>query len=443
MTVLERKDVPELYQLKTLGFELSLHLAKVLASDPKSSQNAALLTLLFCQLREYDYLKTLEQWLWSRATTFIDKSPRDQPNQLDKVLIIACCVYSRITTDKNLEIHQKKNLDAYISYAAEQNWFDDPFLAFYCYKIAEELPVCNMAVDFFQKNFTRFIERKNIPAIVQSLLVLGDKIGELEKKQCYMVFTENWRESSVFNQGWILLGSSKSQDSSVVAMSLEVAQNVTNHLNDYVGIIANNSLVLDALFLLDKNISQIEIDKYSQSLQIPMTLHLQNDELVIRLPIKEYTKANAIELSSLFILLLSLSVTEWHEFTGVSKADKEKLISIVDEAKIAKGAIKNITPLDMFIANILTISATFIIGLIVFGFFMNADIDPPQFDFSQSDWRNIDVIGGAVGVGIIALILTQLRALVTGNSAISYWLQITPIRQLIALFKAINIAIRK
>ncbi|MBP8000886.1 MAG: hypothetical protein KA338_16660 [Chloroflexi bacterium] len=429
MIDLDYNSVPELHEVKNPIVELALQFVRLVSASPQTAQNASLFTLLFSHLQEPKQLSLLGEWLRAEAEAFVNQSPRDQPNQLGKVLIAAGCIFTKDKRFPHFD-HRQGTYD-YINYAAGQNWFEEPFLAFYCHYLVNEVPVCESAIEFFQQNHVRFIERRNISAVVQSLLVLGDKINDVEKGRCYQLFKECWQTSSPHDLAWILMGSSLSSDLNMMDVSWRIAKKIMEHLNDQVMTFAGKSLAIDALTLTGENISPTDIEQYKQRLPFSIELQKHNAELLIRLPISE--SISSIDLFTFLLVLLALSKTGWSEFTGVYKAQKSDLISIMKTARVLQGKGIVVTPWEMFIANILTIIATFVIGFAVFGFFMNAEMKLPSINFSQSDWRNIDVLGGSVGLGFVVLLITELRAFVTGKSAISYWLEITPFKQFIGL----------
>jgi hypothetical protein len=49
----------------------------------------------------------------------------------------------------------------------------------------------------------------------------------------------------------------------------------------------------------------------------------------------------------------------------------------------------------------------------------------------------------STGFIIISLLITQIIALITGNSAITYWLQIPPMNQVVKLINSIITHLRK
>ena len=428
------ENVPNLYQIKIPSFDLSLHIAKVLAPTPRTSQNAAILTLLFCQIGEIDHLRSLEKWLWSKAENFLNELPRNQSNQIDKVLIAACCVYARIKTGKKLDTDLKKNLETYILYASKQNWFDDPFLAFYCYQIIEELPFCKSTILFFKSNFDHFIQRKNVSAIAQSLFVLNDECGELEVNQGFSVFNEKWKQSSITDLSWILIASSELKDPKISALSQKIVQSNSEFFSEYMGKFAKNSFTLDTLLLLGEDLSHMDIEEFVQSIQIPLEVKKVEGGIIISLSNKNLSDTKINGIFPILLFLLSFSLNEWHKIIGVFIADKEKLVSALKNEHMDKIKLKNITPLEMFITNILTIITTLIIGLTIIGYFLNVQMPLPELDFSQSDWRDIDIF--LVGLGFIGLIFTQLIALITGNPAISHLVKISPIKQIVNFFKS-------
>lgn len=415
-----------LHDIRSPSFELALQIVKAVSSNVSTPHDAALITLLFGQLQERADLMRLGDQLCSEAAAFIVQSPRDQPNQAGKVLKAACCIYSKSFVGKSLDGHLKGDFEEYINYAANQGWLNDPFLAFYCHHLIDVIPTSQTTIEFFEKSYGLYIERRNIAAIAQSLLVLGDSISAVERSRCYQVLERNWEALSVRDSAWSLLALSKSPDPDTEIISHQISYKLTEYLSGRIATLARAINLLDLLTLMGGEIPQPKLDQVVKSLQPRVELQKQNDVFLIHLPVNKDSSAT-VDLSTLVLSLLAVQSSGFNEITGVYAAQRDALDSIVKEAEELSGKTA-IAPFELLVANVLTVLSTVLIGLIMFGFFMNAVIYPPQIDFSQTDLRDVD--GWTVGLVFIVLLITQLRALITGNSAITYWLQLTPFKQL-------------
>jgi hypothetical protein len=237
------------------------------------------------------------------------------------------------------------------------------------------------------------------------------------------------------------LASSNTHDPNLQAASRKIAHEILEHLETSVATITKTSLTLDALSLIGNDLTQTEIDRALQSLPVLVESHEGNGDIVVRINFSEEDSTSSLDLFTFFLLLFAISKAGWNRFTGVYEAQQVDLRRLIDKAKMAQGDLKAISHWELVITNILTILFTFLIGLVVFGFFINADMTPPKIDFSEADWRNIDVI--STGFIIISLLITQIIALITGNSAITYWLQIPPMNQVVKLINSIITHLRK
>lgn len=428
---------PDLHTLNSPSAQLGLQLVRVLTSAASTPHDLALLTLLFGHLEEEVGLRRLREQICPATEAFINGSPRDQPNQAGKVLLAACCLYTKISTPGFSQWRARKQFEEYITYAADHGWLDDAFLAFYCHHLSDVVPICGSAVDFFQNNYARFIERRNIEAIAQSMLVLGDRINAVEKAHGYQTLWENWQSSSIRDQAWILLAMMTSVDPGATH---EMSTRLTEHLNERTAAYAAVLSTLDFLSLGGRKISESEIDEAVSPPNIPVTIIRDKDGYLVRLPFDEEAPL-AFDLSTYILVLFALSKSGATEFVGVYEAQKDLLISIVEKVKSFEGR-SAIGHFELALANLLTILATLGIGLGFFFFFTDAELYPPRLDISMSDLRNIDFWDGAFGTGLVLLLLAQLRALIAGRPAITYWLEIAPLRQLISLLTDVTTLIR-
>lgn len=435
-------DPPQLHEVQIPSFRQAIQFARLFSSHPITPQNAALLSLLFVELDMRSSLKTLLEWLESQVATFINQSPRDQANQTGKVLIVASYIYSKNAIGEFLGLIQDK-LYRYVNYASNQNWFENPFLAFYCHHLPQEVPIRGAIEEFFSDNLERFIIRQNVSALTQYLLVFDDRVNAVDQSRCCEIFTNSWQNASFVDLGWILLGLQNSLTSNSNDISEKVAFKLIEYLDASIVILNQTSVRLDVLNLIGSELNQEELEQFLETSSLSANRTESND-IALQLNFSsENTSSPSVDLFTYFLSLFSISRTGWSQFTGMYKAQRVDIITMIEQARISQGQLKATSRWELFVANVLTIFATSLIGIVLFGFFMNADMTLLQIDFSKVDWRNIDVIGGGIGLGTIGLLLTQIIALISEESAISHWLRITPIKQLVELINSLVAKYRK
>jgi|GEM_PF-5752221 len=83
-------------------------------------------------------------------------------------------------------------------HASNQSWFEDHFLAFYCYFLRDQLVACEKIGEYFRQNFERVLAKKYIPAIGQSLIVLKGSITEAENNRGYELLASLLDKSNYF-----------------------------------------------------------------------------------------------------------------------------------------------------------------------------------------------------------------------------------------------------
>ena len=169
--------------IKRTSYFQGLQLVKCFDYEPQTIRTAAILSLVYLSdfINSKELIEIIQNWLHAQIQEFLDHDPRDQTDLPEKTLAVA--IYLNILSSTEYDTYlDRANLDKYIDYAAKQSWFSDPFVAFFCYKLHHLIDVCKDGEKFLESNFNKYILRKNIAAICQTLIVAKDKVSLEEIK---------------------------------------------------------------------------------------------------------------------------------------------------------------------------------------------------------------------------------------------------------------------
>lgn len=424
-----------LHSTNQSGFQQAYQLASCFDIEPGNAVTAAFLSLLFQQTGSRDSLMKLRDWLNTYVSSFIKKPLREQADQVEKVLAVAAYLYTSYQTKQ--KTFNQSQLVAYISYAQKQSWFDDTFIAFYCGFLKDEVDTCREVDNFFKNNLDIFISKKNIPAICQALIVLSEKVSDVDRQRCYQVIRQRMEYSalSLRDSAWVLWSMHTADDSNQ-QLAQELANVIHTRLQEYMSILVRESQVFSLLALMLNDMGQADLRRYVTSISanntgslIALTFH----EGVVNLSKADSlgnTDMDGLSVADISLALIALSATGWHRLIGVPQAQESQLVSSLRKAEeLTEGAVI-ISKGELAVANILAIILEMILGVVIFSYFLNVKLNF-SFDVSQvslpDSLRDID-LSALLVAGWLDHLAAQIGALRSGKSAIEGMLQLPILR---------------
>lgn len=425
-----------LHSVNQSGFQQAFQLASCFDIEPGNTVTAAFLSLLFQQTGSRDSLMKVRDWLNAYVSSFIKKPLREQADQVEKVLAVAAYLHASYQTKQ--KTFNQSQLFEYINYAQKQSWFDDTFIAFYCGFLKDEVDTCREVDNFFKSNLDIFLSKKNIPAICQALIVLSEKITDVDRQRCYQVIRQRMEYSALplRDSAWVLWSMYTAADVSNQQSAQELANVIHTRLQEYMSMLVRESQVFSLLALMLNDMEQADLRRYAASISANNTssfVKLTFHEGVVNLSKADSlgkTDMDRLSVADVSLALIALSATGWHRLIGVPQAQEKQLKTSLRKAQELTEGDVIVSKRELAVANILAIILEMTLGVIIFSYFLNVKLNL-SFDVSQvslpDSLRDID-LSALLVAGWLDHLAAQIRALRSGKSAIEGMLQLPILR---------------
>ena len=402
-------------------FYQSLQLIRCFDAFPGHPREAAQLSLLFQYLDLQTSLINLRGYLTRYVQPYIASAPHSQSDQSAKVLAAASYIF---ITDRNglqYDLPEKQIID-YVEYAAGQSWFGDPFIAYYCSHLDESVAACHNARSFLERNFEQYLERRNVPAIAQTMIALGGTLPEQEQEKGYNQLCEFSADDrlSIRHAAWALAALATASPSQVDPkcrhrlvdyLEQELTEYSTQlvHQSGIPGILAliwgANDLEDIPQFLshsLGGDASQTFTADLVESEQLQIKIHLAN--------LRE--RASLPSLADITLVLTGLVLAGEHRFVGVRESQGEQLqaaLVLADRLEDTDALV--ISKLQNAVLGAFVFVTVSVVGVAVSLFFLGAKFN---LDFSTADWREPGTLTTAVATLVYLLLIAW--SMYTGRS---------------------------
>lgn len=426
------------------SFYQALQLVRSLDFTPSNSTTAAIFSLLFQQLDIKPSLKSLHTWLDSYIFPFATDNLRNQADQSEKSLAVATYLY--ISEQNNFDIcFPSGDLIDHIEYASNQAWFGDSFLAFYCHNLRNNVVACENVGEYFRDNFERFLIKRHVPSICQTLLVLGSQLPDKDREKASGVICSalSERPLSLNHAAWGLLALSSNSNHEYQSEVTRLISQIDSELTDFTAGLLRESQLSGLLFLMRSGSDREDLRRFVDRLPTVspnsfVDVNLSNPESVsitfncAREDLETVNNQfNHPLLADTALALLAMHSAQAHNVLGVVEADETRLISCLQTVKYLEreGSVV-LYRQENILSNLLAIVATFLVGLTGGLFFLGVKLDY-VFDFSKVSYRDFDI-------ALFALVWadflwSQVQALRSGQSALHGMLQLPLIRHLPAI----------
>lgn len=406
------------------GFFQLLQVVRCFASKPGNPAVAAYLSHLFLGLRLRDPLTELHSWLYEFISAFIENPPREETDLPDKTLAIATYVFISETANLRSQF-TRQELEAYIDYAAQQDWLQNPRLAYFCNSLTNSIPSCATTVPYFDSSFEYFISRKHIPSICQALAVLKGNLERVELEHASSVVLEKLGAShnpSVRNLSWVLLAHARNgrleraKVEQIAQLIDQYFSNVLVALGGESSFIASLAAVIDDstddAFLPDPTSKVGDEDNAKAS----STKKQRHDTVQVT--------TDPISLADIGLALFAVFAVGKHKIVGVQEQDRIRLLSAIKHVQTLRKGGTILNSIENVLTSISVISLTFTAGALLIYFFLGGAASitlignrvSVVLDSSQLSWRNWEVfVFGAVWLDTL---IAQIQAVRRSEPAI-------------------------
>lgn len=411
-----------------------LQLLQAFFTNPETPNLAAILCLLSRGNKLDSFQKELRKWLYNYISPFAINPVRNEQNLEEKVLAIAA--YFLLEEDKQDDFAlPSEQLINYLEYAEKQSWFDDPFLAFFCYQLRDRLTCCEKIDTFFQSKYELFLQRKHIPSISQSLIVLQNKISGADLQRGYDTIglaLENTELSSKYLAWALWAYSAKPQiyEQDIARLNSLLEKDIVELLSDVQWKSTLSSTL--AFFLMSKSDSLPEgyIAKINQTFVNTMEVRQNGSSYEISIkPEKAQEKVN-LSVNDLSLILVALQNSDFNK-TAYVNGLQEKEMPILESSLdvLAQGSII-LNKAEKTFVNILVLLFTFQVMLLVL--YLQTDLPSKLSDvkFTWDCW---------VTVGVwLDIFIAQMRSTMSGGKAIDSLKETAILRHLFSPFSRLK-----
>lgn len=430
-----RKDLQTVWRS---SFYISLQLLQCLDVDPHSPKIAAIFALLFQKLELRPSLTNLHRWLDNHVFPFARTDPRSQADQSDRALAIASYLYITYNSPElTLTLHQESLL-AYIKYAAAQDWLNDPFLAFFCHFLSDQIEVSQESESYYQAHLQEYLNKKRLIEIAQAVIVLDTDLSHLDKERSLAIFIEALETQTLTlnRAAWALLAVSKLQPlDRANTVARQLADLIDKDLTAYLTQLFQSSKVLPISALVWAGSDPEDVQSYLERSVAQDRTQLSSIELddlgnlIISFPAVEDNQNAPLSLSTFPIAdvglaLFALRTSNNHRIWGVTEPLKDQLIvGLAAAAQLEQGA--SIVPRwERIFTNIFVFAITIIVGVPVVLFYLNVEIAHTfqdtdighSLDFSKVQLNDPD--RAPIAIAWIVVLLAEVIAAVSGRSAV-------------------------
>lgn len=424
-----------LHSVSHPAFYQTLQFLRCFEKCPGTPIFAAYLSIIFYDLGLQNSLEKLHSWLEPYVSSFASKAPRDQADLSDKTLAVAVylflCDFAKLTPGIPVA-----HLIDYIEYASKQDWFNNTNLAYYCHLLRDNVRACENVHKYFVEHFSLFVERKHVPSIAQSLIVLDGSEEAVDRHSGYTIILNTLAEMHcpINHMAWGLAALSSS---SYMLGSLEEIEGswskLEQSLNDYMTRLLQESKIP---ILLAMVWSGMEADELSDGLNEWVTVEATTEifdepenyrnhrKVCIQLPAAEIA-FDSLSLVDLAVALFAMYKGRRHKVIGVSAFRESDLQNaITNQRTLKKGNGVVISWFENFVTLLLTLSFTLVLGVAISLFFLGAKFQLP-FVLPDPIPRDYDVFG--VILVCVACIAIQVLSFLSNKSPISVGLEQLPI----------------
>jgi hypothetical protein len=407
------KQIPKVDFSWRSSYFQALQLAQCFDIDPITPKTAAILSLLYLEHDLKASRENLKNWLYEYILPFALNPIRDEQNLTEKTLAIAVFI---LLSKNETKILPDEQLINYIEYAQKQSWLNDSFLAFYCHFLKDQLTSCENVSDYFKANYELFLQKRHVPAISQSLIVLKNDLSITDYQRGYNILIEllGKDELPIKHWPWALWAFSmqpKLYDSSLEKLTSILDNETTKLLSD---IQRENGLA--AIFtLILAGTSEYHIDNYAKNLGKVsgngVEILQNNDIYKLSIELKTKTKNPHLSFNDLSLTLLALHMAQYDKVAYVIGIQKDKITTLEYSLKsLSKGSII-LSKFEKNIANLLAIFFTFQLGLLALFIQMGF---PTKIASISLNWESFLILG----IWLDNL-LTEIQAALSGKSSLA------------------------
>jgi hypothetical protein len=214
-----------------------LQLIRAFFANPETSNLAAILCLLSRGNNLEDSQNELRKWLYNYITPFALNAVRSEQNLEEKTLAIAAYFLLEKNNQQDQFLLPGEHLINYLEYAEKQFWFDDPFLAFFCYHLKDRLTCCEKIDTYFKSKYELFLQKKHIPSISQALIVLQNGASTVDLQRGYEAISSLLKNADLPDNhlAWALWAYSeqpKHHEQDIAGLNAHFERSITKLLHD-------------------------------------------------------------------------------------------------------------------------------------------------------------------------------------------------------------------
>ena len=380
----------------------------------------------------------LRKWLRNYIEPFAERAPRDQSDQVEKIIAIATYLLISYKNDLQVEFPEGGLLE-YIKYAHSESWLNAPDLAFCCSFLKDSIQACESTTIFFTTNLETYLVKRNAAAVSQAILVAHNEITIFERERCYeLIRTVVNDETTLAHLAWsfMALTYSKIRDDLDLVQKLanRIDRSLTHALNDW----AKEARLPGVMALLMSGADVTEMQEYLEAvseqsqiqkndvqmtdgvLTLTFTMGQTMSEVVFPdIPVSEFPV-----ISDMGLCLLALSATRNHELIGVPRFEEGRLLSVIDKSELIDAGAVVVSKNENIAAGALTIIAILIVTTGILSYSLGYRVSPP------TDTVETNTVGAVITfIASGTYIFWVFQALRSGRSAIRALLNIPGVKQ--------------
>jgi len=369
----------------------ALQLVQCFDIDPGTSNTAALLSILFQSQNLYNCQTNLRDWLYEYVTPFVLNPIRNEQNQTEKILAVASFIYLSKPEMHDKALPGEQSID-YIEYAEKQSWLNDSFLAFYCHFLREKLVSCEKSADYFKTNYELFLQKKHIPGISQSLIVLQNDYASTDNQRGYDLLIELMNQKEELtdkNMSWALWAFSvhpKTYKAEIRQLSSLIENKILELLKE---LDKENSLsAISALIAMGSNENQIEsyIKKLNKTSTSKIEVTQKNRHYQLNIKSRDQISATYFSLNDLVLMLIAFNQAKQDKIAYVDNVVEDQLQTLEKSLKIFSSGNIVMSRGEKNIANISIVVLTILIGMLVLFIQIGSPLKVGDASFNWDFW---------------------------------------------------------
>ena len=408
----------------------ALQLVKCFDIDPGTPNAAALLSLLYEEHNLSSCRGNLKKWLYEYILPFALNPIRNEQNLVEKTLAIAVFIFLSKEDSDNIKLPDEQLIN-YIEYAEKQFWLNDPFLAFYCHFLKDQLVSCENVADYFKTNYELFLQKKNVSAISQSLIVLKNDLSNTDKQRGFNVIVDLLERKEITNKNlawalWALSPQSGLYTPVIEKLASMLDEEISRLLND----IQRESGLAIVFAMMLTGVSDLHIENYIKELKknsaskIKISQNNTRYEFSVEPNIRD--KNSNLSLNDLGLTLIAMHTAQYDKAAYIRGVQKERITDLEHSLKyLSQGSII-LSKFERSAVNFLVIFFTIFVGLLAL--FIQTGF-PAKFTDIKLDWESVVIL-----VVWLDYLLAQVQAVWSGKSALDGIKKIPLIRHGFSMF---------